>query len=139
MVPGMLSGRDRLLHLRQRRSATHLPGTDPTESNQVMAGEPRNEKAKRRGDQAVLAAYHEAKLADLLERVREGLERYDAGEIDAFGLDDLIHRYQLAAKELWKFCAVSGAHVGIAVRTLELWQERGETPDWWQVGERMRR
>lgn len=74
----------------------------------------------------MLATYHEAKLADLLERVRAGFVRYDAGEIDTFGLDDLIHHYQLAASELWKFCAVSGVHVGFAVRTLERWEERGE-------------
>lgn len=104
-----------------------------------MAGEPTNEKAKRRADQATLVAYHEAKLAELLERVRQGFERYDSSEIDAFELDELVHRYQVAARELWKFCAVSGVHVGIAVRTLELWQERGETPDWWQAAERTRR
>jgi hypothetical protein len=104
-----------------------------------MAGAPTNEKAKRRADQAVLATYHEAKPADLLGHVQAGFDRYDAGEIDAFGLDDLIHHYQLAAKELWKFYAVSGGHVEIAVRTLELWEERGETPDWWQVAVRTRR
>jgi len=56
-----------------------------------------------------------------------------------FGLDDLIHHYQRAAKELWKFCSVSGVHVEIAVRTLELWEERGETPDWWQDAVRTQR
>jgi hypothetical protein len=103
-----------------------------------MAGAPTNEKAKRRADQALLATYHEARLADLLEHVREGFNRYEAGEIDVFGLDGLIHHYQLAAKELWKFCSVSGVHVEIAVRTLELWKERGETPDWWQDAVRTR-
>jgi hypothetical protein len=105
----------------------------------LMTGAPANEKAKRRADQALLATYHEARLADLLEHVREGFVRYEAGEIDAFGLDDLIHHYQLAAKELWKFCSVSGVHVEIAVRTLELWKERGEAPDWWQDAVRTRR
>ena len=68
----------------------------------------------------------------------KGYARYDAREIDAFGLDELIHRYQMAARELWKFCSVSGGHLETAVRTLELWQERGEMPDWWQAAERMR-
>ncbi len=104
-----------------------------------MAGKPTGEKAKRRADWAFLVSYHEARLADLLEHVRAGFVRYDAGEIDAFGLDELIHRYQIAAKELWKFCSVSGGQVEIAVRTLELWQERGQMPDWWQAAERMRR
>ncbi len=97
-----------------------------------------NERDKRRADRTLLATYHEAKLADLLEHVRAGFDRYDAGEIDAFGLDDLIHRYQLSARALWKFCAVSGGRVEVAGRTLELWQESGETPDWWQVAARTR-
>jgi hypothetical protein len=105
----------------------------------LMAGAPTNEKAIRRADQELLAKYHEARLADLLEHVREGFVRYEAGEIDAFGLDDLIHDYQIAAKELWKFCAVSGGQVGIAVRTLELWAERGETREWWHDASRKRR
>lgn len=104
-----------------------------------MAGPASNEKVKRRADWALLVAYHEAKLSDLLEHVREGFDRYDAGEIDAFALDDLIHRYQQAAKELWKFCAVSGGHVQTAVGMLQLWRERGEEPDWWQSAERTRR
>jgi hypothetical protein len=103
----------------------------------LMAGAPT--KAKRRADQALLVTYQEARLADLLEHVRAGFVRYEAGEIDAFGLDDLIHHYQWAAKELWKFCSVSGIHVEIAVRTLELWEERGETPDWWQDAVRTQR
>jgi hypothetical protein len=68
-------------------------------------------------------------MAELLEHVREGFARYDAGEINAFGLDELIHRYQIAERELWKFCSVSGGRVETAVRMLELWQERGEMPD----------
>src|SRR5260370_35987761 len=104
-----------------------------------MAGKPVNEKAKGRAEWAFLVTYQQAKLADLLEPVRAGFARYDAGEIDAFGLDDVIHRYQEAARELWQFCSVSGARVETAVRALELWRERGELPDWWQVAERSRR
>ena len=28
----------------------------------------------------------------------------DAGELDAFELDELIHRYKRSTRELWKFC-----------------------------------
>jgi len=104
-----------------------------------MAGKPTSDKAKRRADWACLVTYHEARLTELLEHVREGFAWYDAGEIDAFGLDELIHRCQIAARELWKFCSVSGGRVETAVRTLELWQARGEMPDRWQAVERMRR
>ena len=83
--------------------------------------------------------YHQARLADLLEHVREGFVRYDAGGIDAFELDGLIHQYQRATVDLWKFCAVSGSQVNFAARTLELWREKGEEPDWWERGASRRR
>lgn len=104
-----------------------------------MSGNARGQatdKAKRRVDRALLATYHEARLADLLERVRAGFADYDAGRIDAFELDAVIHQYGLAARELWKFCAVSGAQAEVAARTLELWRQRGEEPDWWQSQKR---
>jgi len=84
----------------------------------------------------MLAAYHEARLAELLEHVRAGFAEYDAGRMDAFDLDALVHRYHRAAQELWKFCAVSGAAVETAARALELLAERGEQPDWWGLAER---
>ena len=63
---------------------------------------------KRREAQATVAAYHEEQLRALLEHVRKGFARLDAGEIDEFELDDLIHRYKRAAKHLWVFCESSG-------------------------------
>ena len=69
----------------------------------------------------------------LLEHLRAGFAEYDAGRIDAFELDAIVHRYTRAARELWTFCAVSGAQVETAVRTLAYWQERGELPDWWRA------
>lgn len=101
-----------------------------------MADQSSSGKAQRRADQALLATYHGARLAELLEHVRAGFAEYDAGRIDAFGLDGVIHRYQRAARELWKFCAVSGAQVETAARTLQYLKERGEEPDWWREAER---
>lgn len=76
----------------------------------------------------------------LLEHVRDGFARLDAGELDAFDLDDLIHHYKRSARELWKFCGQSGSAWLTAARTLEYWREQGEEPpDWWQAGERRRR
>src|SRR5262245_63951969 len=98
-------------------------------------GRSSSEKARRRADQALLVGYHEARLAELLEHLRAGFAEYDAGRVDAFELDALVHRYTRAARELWTFCAVSGAQVETAVRTLAYWQERGELPDWWRVVE----
>jgi hypothetical protein len=104
-----------------------------------MADQPSGGKRKRRADQALLATYHEAKLAELLEHVRSGFAEYDAGRINAFELDTLIHRYTRAARELWKFCSVSGAQIETAVRMLEWWQEQGTMPDWWRTAERSAR
>ncbi len=98
-------------------------------------------KAKRQADMALVASYHEAQLAGLLERVRDGFERYDSGELDTFELDELIHRYKKAARELWKFCAemTGGRNASFIACTLEEMQARGETIDWWERGNPERR
>src|SRR5258708_14510131 len=95
-------------------------------------------KARRRADRALLATYHETKLGDLREQVRAGFTAYDSGQIDAFQLDDVIHHYKSSAKELWKFCDVSGADVERAVRALEFRRADNEEPDWWEIGARQR-
>jgi hypothetical protein len=84
-----------------------------------MTGQRPRTKAQRRADQATLIAYHEARLAELLEHVRTALAEYDAGKLDAFAVDGVIQRYTRAASALWKVCAVSGAQVETALRTLE--------------------
>ena len=100
----------------------------------------RASEARRRAARQAIGAYHEEQVGLLLERVREGFVRLDAGEIDVFELDDLIHRYKRSARELWKFCGSSGSEWLTAARTLEYLQERGEElPDWWEAGERRRR
>jgi hypothetical protein len=57
---------------------------------------------------------HEARLADLLEHVAEELDRYRAGGVDAFAVDETIHQYRRAA-QVWKFCSSGGvgANTGI--------------------------
>jgi hypothetical protein len=89
-------------------------------------------KAERRAARAAVGAYHERELAKLIERLREGLVRYDAGEIDAFELDDLVHHYKRATQKLWSFCVGSGGHVLTVARTLEWLREQDELPDWWE-------
>jgi hypothetical protein len=89
-------------------------------------------KAERGAARAAVGAYHEAELARLIDRVREGLERYDAGEIDAFELDELIHHYKRATQKLWSFCTGGGAHVYSTARTLEWLRDQRELPDWWE-------
>jgi hypothetical protein len=82
----------------------------------------------------LVAEYHQEQLRGLLERVRAGFMSLDAGEIDEFELDDLIHRYKKAAAKLWAFCGSSGARVQQAADTLTDLRGRGEdTPDWWEI------
>lgn len=92
-------------------------------------------KEQRRADLALVVGYHEAQLAKLLERLHEGFRRYEADEINAFELDDLIHRYKRAARELWKFCGdLTGSRVRSTARTLEELGAEVDSVDWWQRG-----
>lgn len=106
-----------------------------------MGSDPaRLSKKERQADLALVIGYHEARLAELLEQVREGLDRYDSGELDAFELDELIHRYKRATRELWKFCGdVTGSNAHFIARAIEEMQGRGETIDWWERGNPERR
>jgi hypothetical protein len=90
-------------------------------------------KAERKADRELVATYHQTELRQLLERVRAGFARLDAGEIDAFELDETIHRYKRAAARLWSFCGSSGGRWQQAANALRGMRERGEPgPDWWE-------
>ena len=91
-------------------------------------------KTERQAARALVAAYHEARLADLIEHVAEELDRYRAGEVGAYAVDETIHQYHRAAQELWKFCWSGGvgANTEIVARTLEQLTEVRETVDWWE-------
>jgi hypothetical protein len=85
-------------------------------------------KSERRAAHEVVATYHEARLAELVQRVGEAIDRFRSGHLDAFDTDRLIFQYSRAAKELWRFCnhsdVVSTAHV-IAEHPPADWWERG--------------
>ena len=91
-------------------------------------------KAQRRADLEAVGAYHEEQLAKLLQRVRDGFARYDAGAIDAFELDELIHHYKRAAQKLCSACVGGGAHASRMARLLEWQAAEGEQTDWWELG-----
>jgi hypothetical protein len=96
-------------------------------------------KAARRAAREAVGAYHEAQLAALLEHVRDGITRHDAGEIDAFELDELIHHYKRSTQKLWTFCVGTGRHVESAAKTIDFWTAEGDLPDWWEIGAPHRR
>lgn len=94
--------------------------------------QPRAAKAARQAARAVVAAYHQQELGRLLDHLRDGFLRLDAGEIDEFELDDLIHRYKRAAAKLWSFCGSSGGQWEQAANRLAFLRDRNEPPpDWW--------
>ena len=87
---------------------------------------PRNPE-RQRAPEAV-AAYHEASLADLLTHVANAMDRFRAGEVDAFDADHVLFQYSRAAKELWKFCNLGNVEM-IADHVRE-----GGSIDWWERG-----
>lgn len=95
-----------------------------------------DDRAERRAARETIVGYHETELRRLLEHVRDALTRMDAGELDVFEVDELVHRYKRSARELWKFCGRTDRDMLFAAGTLEYWREQGETPrDWLEAGE----
>ena len=99
-----------------------------------------DQRARRRAARELIGEYHEEQLRRLLENVRHGIERMDAGEIDPFELDELIHQYKRSAQKLWSFCGSGGSDWESAALTVEWWRENGEPEtDWWETGRPRRR
>ena len=91
-------------------------------------------KADRRAASERVAAYHEVRLGDSSNTLRAAIDRYRAGEIDAYAADETIHHYHRAAAELWKFCFArgGGAHVEFVADLLDRMTADAETIDWWE-------
>jgi hypothetical protein len=90
-------------------------------------------KAERRAARAHVTAYHEARLGELIEYITAAVDRYRAGEIDAYDVDEAIHHYHRAARELWKFCwsGGGGTHSEIIAHVLDRMATDGESINWW--------
>ncbi|WP_063041768.1 hypothetical protein [Nocardia pseudovaccinii] len=89
-------------------------------------------KADRRVARERVAAYHKARLGELIEQVGRAVDRLRAGELDVFEVDEVIHRYHRAAQRLWVFCGPSGAQVESTAALIERMDVTGEAIDWWQ-------
>ncbi len=89
--------------------------------------------SERRAARERVAAYHEARLAELVQRVGEAVDRFRAGEVDAFDADQVIFQYSRAAKELWKFCNLPDVEF-----TASLIADSAPA-DWWERGAPRRR
>ena len=47
--------------------------------------------------------YHQIKLLELLEPIRQALSECDTGKMDVFELEKIIHIHHRQAQELWSF------------------------------------
>jgi hypothetical protein len=85
-----------------------------------------SDKAQRRAARLAVEDYHQAQLRELVARVGQAVDRYRAGELDAFDVDQVLFQYSRAAKELWKFC--NTLQVEVAAQVI-----REQPPsDWWE-------
>jgi hypothetical protein len=75
-----------------------------------------------------VAAYHEATLAELVAHVAEAIDRFRAGELDAFTVDHVLFQYSRAAKGLWRFCNMTN----VEITAHQLHQH--PAIDWWERG-----
>ena len=90
-------------------------------------------KPDRRAARDAVAEYHQARLAELVQRVGDAVDRFRAGELEAFDVDQVIFQYSRAAKELWKFCNLPDAEFTAGLIS-------GSAPvDWWERGALRRR
>ncbi len=90
-------------------------------------------QSPRRVTRERVAAYHEARLAELIGRVDEAVGRFRTGELDAFETDHVIFQYSRAAKELWKFCNLPD------VEFTDSLIHEGAPIAWWEQGAPRRR
>lgn len=75
-----------------------------------------------------MAAYHEARLAELVAHVADAIDSFRRGELDAFDVDQVLFQYSRAAKELWKSCNLG--RIEVTAR-----HANDEPPiDWWERG-----
>jgi len=69
-------------------------------------------KSERQAARAQVTAYHEVQQAALVGHVGDAIDRYRAGELNAFDVDKVVFQYSRAAKELWKFCNLASVDLG---------------------------
>jgi hypothetical protein len=85
-------------------------------------------KSERQAAREAVAAYHGARLAELVEHVGRVIDRFRAGELDAFAADRVLYQYSRSAKELWKFCNLADVEM-----TAQVVLDRPSI-DWWERG-----
>ena len=89
-------------------------------------------KSERQAARDAVAAYHEARLAELVEHVGRAIDSFRVGELDAFAADRVLFQYSRSAKELWKFCNLTDVEM-----TAQAVLDRPPI-NWWERGARKR-
>lgn len=85
-------------------------------------------KSERQAAREAVAAYHGARLAELVEQVGRAIDSFRAGELDAFAADRVLYQYSRSSKQLWKFCKLADAEM-----TAQAVLDRPAI-DWWERG-----
>ena len=88
-----------------------------------------------------VAAYQQACLAELVDRVAGIIDQYRAGQVEVYGVDETLHQYHRAPGELWKFCwaSVGREHLELVASLIEDQTTRGNTSEWRARGPPRRR
>lgn len=89
-------------------------------------------KSERQAARDRVASYHETQQAELVAHVGDAIDRYRAGELNAFDVDQALFQYSRAAKELWKFCNLASIDLAAMIRD-------DPAINWWEVGAPKRR
>ena len=91
-------------------------------------------KAERHAARNAVAGYHQERLGELIDHVAIAIDRYRGGEIDAYTVDETIHHYHRAARELWIFCwsGGGGTHIEMVAAILDRMSTDGDAINWWE-------
>jgi hypothetical protein len=108
---------------------------ESTDATRGQAPDQAGHRTRRRAARETIAAYHQARLDELVSHVAAAVDRWREGSLDVYDVDEILHRYQRAARELWKFCwATGGSHVEWVADQLHRLVEDHEAIDWWERG-----
>jgi hypothetical protein len=125
----------------KRYRAKVVDGTGFTDDGGHRASSRANDKSRRRAAREQVAAYHQARLDELIRHVATAVDGWRTGSLDAHDLDEVLHHYQRAAHELWKFCwsTGGGGHIEMIAAHLNRLAEDNQIVDWWERGAPHRR
>ena len=88
-------------------------------------------KAERRAARERVSACHESQLTGLLGHVGAEIDRYRAGEIDAYAADETIHHYHRAAQNSGSSASPEAAALTPSSSSTSSTAD-AETIDWWE-------